>query len=374
MNSGTTLFKALEFGSRLLKTRIVMSPMSRFRANDQHVQLPYAKDYYAQRATDGSLIVSENTAVSPRAAGSSNAPGIWTAEQIAAWKEIVEAVHAKGGVFFMQLCALGRTADSEVLKTESGADVVSASAIPMSVDAIAPRPLAEEEIGLVVQDFVQAARNAIDGAGFDGVELHGAYGYLIDQFTQDVSNKRTDMYGGSVENRSRVALEVAQAVVNAVGADKVGYRISPWSTFQGMGMSDPVPQFTHLITGLAKLQLNYLHLIVDRGSGGEESGGVDTNSKATIDFALDAWGHTRTVLLASGFGVDSAIATVDNIYKGRNIAIVFGRWYTSNPDLVYRIKHGIALSPYNHSTFYSGGETGYTDQKYCEEYLKENSL
>ena len=373
MAERTALFETLELGSKILKTRIVMSPLSRFRADNQHVQLPYAKDYYAQRASDGSLIVSENTAVSPRAAGFSNTPGIWTAEQIAAWKDIVDAVHAKGGVFFMQLCALGRPAESEVLKAESGSDVVSASAVPMSEGAVTPRPLTGEEIGLFVEDFVQAARNAIEGAGFDGVELHGAYGYLIDQFTQDVSNERTDAYGGSVENRSRFPLEIARAVVNAVGADKVGYRISPWSMFQGMGMRDPVPQFTHLIAELAKLRLAYLHIIVERGSGGDAPGGVDADSKATVDFALDAWGQTRTVLLAGGFGLDSAVATVENFYKGRNIAIVFGRWFISNPDLVYRIKHGIDFSQYDRSTFYSGGETGYTNQKYSERYLREAS-
>jgi NADPH2 dehydrogenase len=214
-----------------------MSPLTRFRADESHVQLPFVKEYYTQRASvPGTLIISEATFISPRGSGYGNVPGIYSPAQITAWKEIADSVHAKGSFIFLQLWALGRTANPGNLSKE-GNELVSSSAVPMGEGAPTPRALTEDEIEQFIKDYAQAGRNAID-AGFDGVEIHGANGYLVDQFTQDTSNKRTDGWGGSIEKRARFAVEVSKALVEAIGADKVGIRLSPWSPFQGMKMEE----------------------------------------------------------------------------------------------------------------------------------------
>ena len=236
------LFEPLQLGSIKLGNRVVMAPLTRFRADDDHVQLPFVKEYYTQRAcVPGTLLITEATFISPRASGYPNVPGIYNDAQIKAWKEIVDSVHNAGGFIYMQLWALGRAANPDVLKKEGAGDLISSSDIPMSDNSPAPRPLTEEEIQDFIKDYATAAKNAVEGAGFDGVEVHGANGYLVDQFSQDVSNKRTDRWGGSVENRGRFAVEVTKAVVEAVGADKTGIRLSPFSTFQGMQVSGSRP-------------------------------------------------------------------------------------------------------------------------------------
>lgn len=199
------LFSPIKVGHHELPHRIAMAPMTRFRADDAHVPLPIVNEYYSQRgAVPGTLLVTEGTVISPRAGGFPNIPGIYSEAQTAAWREVVDAVHAKGSYIYLQLWAIGRVAMPDVLKQEGGNDLISSSAVPTTNESPVPRELSEEEIKGIIGDFAQATKNAM-AAGFDGVEIHGANGYLIDQFIQDVSNKRTDSWGGSVENRARFA-------------------------------------------------------------------------------------------------------------------------------------------------------------------------
>ncbi|KAK1811410.1 hypothetical protein LTR12_014219 [Friedmanniomyces endolithicus] len=362
------LFTPLKLGSRELSSRLAMAPLTRFRADDDHVQLPFAKDYYTQRAcVPGTLIITEATFISPEAGGYANVPGIYNDAQIKAWKEIVESVHKAGGIIYLQLWALGRAASAEVKKKEGTGDVVSASDVPMADNGPKPRALSEQEIDAYIKAYVSAAKNAVEGSGFDGVELHGANGYLIDQFTQDVSNKRTDRWGGSIENRTRFATSVTQAVVSAVGADKTGIRLSPWSTFQGMQMEDPIPTFSHLLRSLKEMKLAYVHLVESRISGNAD---VETTGK--IDPFIDIWAGTSPILLAGGFKPDSTRRAVEEQYKDKNVVVVFGRYFISNPDLVFRVQEGIELAAYDRETFYlAKSEKGYLDYPFSEEWEKK---
>ncbi|MCJ1458038.1 Chanoclavine-I aldehyde reductase fgaOx3 [Mycoblastus sanguinarius] len=364
------LFEPLQLGALPLAHRVVMAPLTRFRASDDHVHGDLAVEYYAQRASvPGTFLTTEATFISPRASGYPNVPGIYNQQQIDSWKKITDAVHAKGSYIFVQLWALGRAAKPEIVNSEAGGDwYASSSATPMAAGIPEPRELKEEEIWGLVEDYAQAARNSIE-AGFDGVEIHGANGYLIDQFTQDICNKRTDAWGGSVENRSRFGLEVAKAVVAAIGAERVGIRLSPFSTFQTMKMADPIPQFTHLITGLKELKLAYLHMVESRISGN-----ADVESTEKVDFALKLWGDKSPVLIAGGFQPDSARRAMDE-YSGYNIAIVFGRHFISNPDLPFRIQKGLELTKYNRDTFYKvKSPEGYVDYPFSKEWEAQSKL
>ncbi|TVY14593.1 putative inactive reductase easA [Lachnellula arida] len=365
--SESSLFKPLKIGSLQLQNRIVLAPLTRLRADDKHVHYPFAANYYAQRGSvPGTLLITEATFIAPQAVGLPNAPGIWNEEQIKSWKHVTDAVHEKGSFIFLQLWALGRAAYEGVLKAELGPDaqVKSASDVPIEGQAV-PTPLTEAEIHEYIGLYAQAAKNAI-AAGFDGVEVHAANGYLIDQFTQDNSNKRTDKWGGSVENRARFGIEVTKAVVDAVGADKTGIRLSPYSVFQGMKMADPVPQFTYFAGELKKLKLAYLHVVESRVAGG---GDAENPTEEPLDFLIDLWGKTSPVLLAGGFKPDTAKAAADSVYKDKDIGIVFGRYFISNPDLVFRIKEGIPLEPYDRSKFYiPKSEDGYTTYPFSKEF------
>ncbi|KAI0844564.1 FMN-linked oxidoreductase [Daldinia vernicosa] len=366
MTQPSRLFQPLKVGNATLQHRLIMAPLTRFRANVEHVPLPFVKEYYEQRASvPGTLLITEGTFITRRAGGYLNVPGIWSKEQIAAWKEITDAVHAKGSYIYVQLWALGRTANPDVLKA-GGADLISASAIPYEEGQPVPRELTIDEIRSFVADYAQAARNAVE-AGFDGVEIHGANGYLIDQFIQDVSNHRQDQYGGSIENRARFAVEIASAIVDAIGAEKVGLRISPWSRFQGMRMENPIPQFTYLIQELKKLKLAYLHVV--QSSIIDENASFEATEK--IAFAIDAWDNTSPVLIAGGLQSDSAKKIADERFKDKEVAIVFGRYFISTPDLPFRIKKGLPLNPYNRGTFYTPEiKEGYTDYPFSDEFIK----
>lgn len=350
-----------------LKNRLVMAPLTRFRADDDHVPLPFVETYYSQRASvPGTLLISEATFISRRAGGYPNVPGIWDPAQIEAWKRVTKAVHARGSYIYLQLWALGRCANPQCAESE-GITIVSSSPNALDSEHAVPHELTPEEIKGWVRDYATAARNAVHEAGFDGVEIHAANGYLVDQFLQDVSNSRTDEYGGSVENRSRFGLEVARAVVDAVGADRVGIRLSPWSSFQGMKMDDPVPQFTHVVEHLKSLNLAYLHLVESRVSGN-----ADLESTDKLDFLIDAWGNTSPVLLAGGYRPDSARRAVDEEYKDKDVAIVFGRYFISTPDLPFRIQKGIDLNPYDRALFYNPkSERGYIDYPFSAEFEQE---
>lgn len=334
------LFEPLQIGPVTLSSRIVMGPLCSGLADEKNILSPAAVDYFGSRAcVPGTLIIGEATFISPQASGTLEPrAGIWTPDQIAAWKAIVDAVHSHGSFIFLQLWALGRSADSECKKRDGSGGVVSSSAVPEEGGAM-PRAMTEEEVWMYVRDYGTAAKNAVDGAGFDGVELHGGNGSLIDQFTQDVVNMRTDQWGGSVEDRSRFAIEITKEVCAAVGNDRVGFRVSPWSTYNSMGMGErTVPQFTHLLEGLKDLKLAYLHLVESRVAGR-----VDVEAGESLDSFIDLWADTSPIILAGGYTPESAQEAVDDVYRNKEVAIAFGRAFVTNPDLVQRLRDGTAL-------------------------------
>lgn len=359
------LFQPVTIGPVTLDHRIVMAPLTRFRADDDHVPMPIAEKYYAQRGSyPGTLIISEATFISRAAGGYPNVPGIWNQRQISQWKQITNAVHANGSHMFLQLWALGRVAVPEVAAAE-GFEIVSSSANPLEPGGATPKELSKEEIQDFVKAYAQAARNAME-AGFDGVEIHGAGGYLPDQFTEDTCNQRTDEYGGSVENRSRFLLEIARAVSDAIGSNRVGVRLSPWQRYQGMRMDDPIPQFTYVIEHLKALGLAYLHLIEARVSGN-----IDSEDRESLDFAIKAWGD-GPVILAGGHTPITAKQVVEEEWKNKNVLIAFGRHFITNPDLPFRVRHGLQFSPYDRNTFYSPKlPEGYADYPFSSEFLAQ---
>ncbi|KIJ49059.1 hypothetical protein M422DRAFT_161606 [Sphaerobolus stellatus SS14] len=356
----TALFKPVKVGRLALQHRIVLAPLTRLRATDKHVHLDMAAEYYAQRgSTPGTLLISEATYVSQRSGGMANVPGLYTQEQIDAWKKVTQAVHAKGLYIYAQIWALGRAANVNVLEAEDPSfPYVSASAKPLKhrLPSI-PRPLTIPEIKEYVSDFAAAAKNAIE-AGFDGVEIHDANGYILDQFLQDVTNERTDEYGGSIQNRARFSLEVVKAVTDAIGEDRTGIRLSPWGIFQEMGMKDPVPQFSYLIRTIRDMypDFAYIHLV----EPAYEDVPAPPNAAANDPFR-DIW--SPRPLLSAMHTVDSAVRAAED----KRDIIVFGRIFLANPDLPYRLKKGIALNPHDYSTFYTPTAKGYTDYPFAEE-------
>jgi NADPH2 dehydrogenase len=367
------LFMPVKLGDITLKQRVAMSPLTRYRADDSGVLLPIAKEYYSQRASvPGTLIVTEATYISKQDGGYRNAPGIYSQAQIDAWRQVVDAVHAKKSYIFLQLWSLGRVVDKAYAEQE-GIIVKSSSAVPLDAgsdqseaEPAIPKEMTVEDIKETIGNYAQAAKNAIE-AGFDGVEIHGANSYLVDQFIQDTVNKRTDSYGGSTENRSRFAVEVAEAVVNAVGAERVGIRLSPFSTYQGMKMDNHkiIPQFADVVKKISKLNLAYLHLIESRVAGN-----ADVEAQESLQPLVKLW--PGPVLLAGGFTPDRARKAVDEEFKDRNnIIIVFGRYFLSTPDLLFRLKHGIPFNKYDRDTFYKvGSKDGYTDYPFSREFLE----
>lgn len=320
--------------------------MTRLRADDEQVPVPMMAEYYSQRAcVPGTLLITEAAFISSKSRGRDmNAPGIFNDEQIAEWTKVAEAVHRNGSFVFMQLWHVGRAARPHVL-AQQGLEMVSSSAVPISSEHATPRDMTEAEIRECIHDFAQAASNAVK-AGFDGVEIHAANGYLVDQFTQDTCNRRTDAWGGSIENRSRFAFEVARAVCDAIGPERTGLRLAPFTDFQGMGMADPVPQFADLISKLTSLKLAYLHLVEPRISGNTDR---DHAKHESLDFAIDAWNGAGTLILAGGYTAKSASQRVKD---DDGIAIAFGRQFTSNPDLPRRLLEELALTPYDRASFY----------------------
>ncbi|KAG8999079.1 hypothetical protein FRB94_003347 [Tulasnella sp. JGI-2019a] len=359
------LFTALRVGSITLKHRVVMAPLTRFRANASHVPQEIATTYYSQRASPGTLLITEATFIKDEAGGYDYAPGIWSEEQIAAWKNITDAVHKKGGFIYLQLWALGRAATPKVM-TRKGFKVVSAGNIPMEEGAAVPTPLTKQEIHQYVEWYAQAAKNAVQKAGFDGVEIHNANGYLPDQFLQTNSNNRTDEFGGSVENRSRFTLLIAKAVTDAIGQEKTGIRLSPHGRYQGMRMADDLmeEQFTHVIKALrdAYPRFAYMHLTEPRIAveGDPNPGHVE----GSIEFARRVWGDIpgSPFFSAGGYTREQAIDTVE----AHGGAIVFGRAFIANPDLPLRLEHNAKLNKYDRTTFYTGGPKGYTDYPFSE--------
>ncbi|KAF5353345.1 hypothetical protein D9756_007794 [Leucocoprinus leucothites] len=365
--STSRLFQPIVVGQMHLNHRVTLAPLTRVRADKNHVPtLPAMREYYSQRgSTPGTLLISEATLIAPKAGGLKHAPGVYSQEQITAWQNIVEGVHAAGSYIYCQLWAFGRQASERHLKDEDPTfSVVGPSPIPIKRDGAAvPRELTIPEIHEYVQLYATAARNAVHEAHFDGVEIHGANGYLVDEFLQDVSNQRQDEYGGSIERRSRFGLEVVRAVVDAVGTPKkVGIRLAPWSSFGGMGMEDPVPQFTHFVTTLKQEfpDLAYIHVIEPRVAGDRDDNVRGQKPHAANNFLRDIWAP-RPYMSAGGYDRQDAIRQAD---ERENELVAFGRTFIANPDLPIRLEKNLALTPYNRKTFYLMGDTtgeGYTD-------------
>lgn len=366
-NAASKLFQGMDLGEIRLRHRVCMAPLTRFRTSDSHEILSMAAEYYTQRcSTPGTFIIAEATIISPENGGVPNMPGIYTQSQIDAWKVVTDAVHAKDCSIFCQLIAVGRASSPDQLQKEGGHGLISPSALPIDATSPTPSEMIEEQIQLAISQFGQASKNAIT-AGFDGVEIHGANGYLVDCFLQDVSNQRTDHWGGSVENRSRFPNAVAKAAVEAIGASRVGFRLSPWSLFQGMKMRDPVPQFVHLVGQLKALDIAYLHIIESRVTNS-----FDVEKTEGIEPFLETWGKEKPILLAGGFNGKIAFEAVDREYQDYNAAVVFGRYFISTPDLPFRIKNGLPLNDYDRSTFYTAKQKkGYLDYPFSRQFLEQ---
>ncbi|KAI1789458.1 NADH:flavin oxidoreductase/NADH oxidase [Ganoderma leucocontextum] len=360
------LFSPIQVGDMKLRHRVVLAPLTRCRNNDAHVPTDLGVEYYKQRASvPGTFLVTEATFVSPEASGVPNAPGIWNDVQISAWKKVVETVHTQGSYIYLQLGAMGRTARPDILhKDFPDAPFVAPSPIPISKQPEpVPRELTKDEIKQYVQWHATAAKNAVEGAGFDGVEVHGANGYLVDQFLQDVSNKRTDEYGGSIENRARFALEVVDAIVRAVGETKSAIRLSPWSLYQDMRMEDPIPQFTHLVDQLKQRHPNlaYIHVISP-----DVPGGIGPKDESQSHFIHKLWAP-RLVITTGGYKRESGLKVAEETGQ----LVGYGSLFLANPDLPFRLRENLSLNMPDPSTFYARlSVKGYTDYPFSEEFLK----
>ena len=366
------LFSPLKVGPYQLEHRLMMAPLTRMRAAKPSLApRPLNADYYAQRTTPGGLIVAEASPVLATGFGNPGVPGIYSEPQIEGWRAVVDAVRAKGGVIFLQLWHVGRVSHSSfqpggVLPVAPSAVAISADYKTMTADGKAaayetPRALETGEVAGIVEAFQQAARNA-KAAGFDGVEIHGANGYLIEQFLQSRSNLRTDQYGGGIQNRVRFLIEVTQAVIEVWGADRVGVRLSPYGVANDSGEADPMPLYTHAIRSLNPLGLAYLHFIEPRSSGAGRAEVNHQNVPSAMVLFRPVW--KGVLISAGGFTGEAADAA---IAAGHADAIAFGRIFISNPDLPHRLRHGYPLTPYNRATFYGGEEKGYTDYPVYDE-------
>lgn len=354
------LFTPTQVGPYRLSHRVAMAPLTRMRSEPGDIPGDLMVEYYTQRASNGGLLVSEASPVSIRGNGYAGAPGIYSDSQIAGWRRVTDAVHAKGGRIFQQLWHVGR--QSHVDLQPNGDAPVAPSAIQAEGYAYSkrgevpfsmPRALELREIPGIIEEFRAAADRALR-AGFDGVEIHGANGYLPDQFLQDGTNKRTDEYGGPIENRARFMLEVTQAAVSVWGADRVGVRIAPSGTYGSMSDSDPAATFGYVTTQLDRLGIAYLHVVEPRIKGTEEI----AYGKAPIAAQHLRPKFSRTLIAAGGFTPASAEAVVT---FGDADLVAFGRHFISNPDLPERIRQGLPLTDYDRSTFYGGDARGYTD-------------
>jgi N-ethylmaleimide reductase len=360
------LFSPLQVGPYRLNHRVVMAPLTRMRAEKgSFAPRPLNAEYYSQRATPGGLIIAEASPVMATGRGNAATPGIYSDQQIKGWRDVVDAVHAQGGVIFLQLWHVGRVSHSSF--QPGGALPVAPSAVPITqalktvtadgklASYETPRALETSEIAGVIESFRQAAINARQ-AGFDGVEIHGANGYLIEQFLQSHTNLRTDRYGGSIENRARLLMEIMQAVIEVWGAERVAVRLSPYGVANDSGEPDPMPLYTHVIQALDPLGLAYLHFIEPRSSGAGRAEVNHQNVPSAMVLFRPIW--NGVLISAGGFTGETAEAA---IAAGHADAIAFGRIFISNPDLPRRLQHGLPLTPYNRATFYGGEAAGYTD-------------
>ncbi|XP_024040284.1 putative 12-oxophytodienoate reductase 11 isoform X2 [Citrus clementina] len=353
------LLTAYKMGQFNLSHRMVLAPLTRIRSYN-HIPQPHAILYYSQRTTNGGFLIAEATGDSNTAQGYPNTPGIWTKEQVEAWKPIVDAVHQKGGIIFCQIWHAGRVSNYG-LQPNGEAPISSTSkGVTPRVDGLdwsPPRPLSIEEIPKIVNDFRLAARNAIE-AGFDGVEIHGANGYLIDQFMKDQVNDRTDEYGGSLENRCRFALEVVEAVVREIGAERVGMRLSPYAECAEAVDSNPEALGLYMAKALNKFKLLYLHVIEPRM--------IQLTDKSETQRSLLSMRRAfeGTFIAAGGYSRDEGNKAVAANYTD---LVAFGRLFLANPDLPKRFELNAPLNKYNRSTFYIPDPVvGYTDYPFLK--------
>ena len=353
----STLFDPLQVGDIALANRIVMAPLTRNRAIEGNQPGPLTVEYYRQRATAG-LIIAEASPISPTAQGYLDTPGIWSAEQVAAWQAVTQAVHAEGGKIVLQLWHVGRISHTSLLpagevpvsSTDRAANASTFTRegfIPVSK----PRALRDDEIPGLIGDYRRAARNAID-AGFDGVEIHAANTYLIEQFLRDSVNDRSGPYGGSIENRARLLLEVVGAVAGEIGAGRTGIRLSPMTTFTAPLDSNPQALYGYVVEQLAPFGLAYLHVIEG------ETGGTRTPEGKAFDYAALHKAFKGAWMVNNGYSRELALQTVAD---GKADLVAFGRPFISTPDLVRRLREGAALNELRADKLYGGGAEGYTD-------------
>ncbi len=365
----TTLFDPITVGDLSLPNRVVMAPLTRNRSPNA-VPTDLVVEYYAQRASAG-LLITEATPISQQGQGYADVPGLYSAEQLAGWRKVTDAVHAAGGRIVAQMWHVGRISHTS-LQPDGGKPVapsaITAKSKTYLIDADGsgafaetsePRALELAEIPGIVADFARAAKAAVEEAGFDGVEIHAANGYLIDQFLRSGSNQRTDAYGGSIENRARLLFEVVDAVAGAIGAGKVGIRLSPVTPANDASDPEPQPLFEHVARGLGVKGLAYIHTIEGATGGPRDFKQGD----ATFDYAAykaayrDA-GGTGAWMLNNGYTGELAS---EAIASGHGDLVAFGRSYIANPDLVERLRDGTALNEPDRTTFYGGGAKGYVD-------------
>lgn len=351
------LLSPFKLGLYALPNRMVMAPMTRTRAQADGTPTALMADYYAQRASAG-LIISECTKVSEQGHGIVNSPGISRAAQATAWSHVTSAVHQAGGRIFLQLWHCGRVSHSRI---RNGKAAVAPSALPAAgklktpdglLDFEVPRALELNEISAVVDDFCGAAGHALT-AGFDGVELHGAYGYLVDEFLQDGSNQRSDRYGGSVANRCRFGLEVMEALTDVWGADRVGIKLSPSTRVNGMIDSDALATFSYLVRALNAMKIGYLH-VMEPDEADMATGTVQIREPTKVFREM----FQQAMISNVGY----ARATGDAIIEAGTADLVsFGKLFLANPDLPHRFARGAPMNSFDFSTFYGTGERGYTD-------------
>ena len=352
----SNLFTKIQIGPYQLPNRIVMAPMTRNRAGNENVPTALMAQYYKQRSSAG-LIITEATQVTPEGVGYPNTPGIHSDEQVEGWKQVTKAVHESGGRIFLQLWHVGRI--SHPLLLPKGMRPVAPSAIAPQGQVYTPegmkpyeipRPLETNEISRIIEQYIQGAKNALR-SGFDGVELHGANGYLIDQFLRDGTNIRTDIYGGSIENRARFLLEVTKAVIDIWGSNRVGVRLSPSGTFNDMKDSHPLKTFSYAVKELKQLGIVYIHIIETSEADKRHEGNyVETKQFRPL--------FDKVIIVNGGYNRERADAAIKD---GTADMVSFGVLFLANPDLPHRLNIGAPLNIPDPDTFYGGGEKGYID-------------
>jgi len=353
----SNLFSSFQAGTFNLSNRIAMAPMTRSRATSDNIPTDIMVEYYGQRATAG-LIITEGTSPSPNGVGYARIPGIYNEEQVAGWKKITDIVHEKGGHIFLQLMHTGRV--SHTANLPAGAEVLAPSAVAAAgqmyvdnqgmLDLPTPRAFTTEEVKTTIDEYVTAAKNAI-AAGFDGIELHGANGYLIEQFINPATNQRTDEYGGSIEARSRFLLEIAEKAAAEIGKEKIGVRFSPYGPFNDMPAYDQVDEtYAYLSGKLNDLGILYLHVL------DHSSMGAPTVPQEVKDLIRNTF--KNIMIVCGGFDLEKAEAVLGN--NGADL-VAFGKPFISNPDLVKRLEIDAELAPFDMNTFYTPGTKGYID-------------